>query len=140
MTAAEIRGAVVIAGEASGPLCRLSKPISFWGGVDPETGRIIDPRHPDHGRDISETILALPAAIGSSSSSAVMLELLRHDTAPAGLLIGGLDTILTLGIIVARELGYPTIPVVRVGVDEFAALPSEGRIRITQEGVVAAVE
>ena len=140
MTAAEIRGAVVIPGEASGHLCRLSKPISFWGGVDPETGRIIDPRHPDYGRDISKTILALPAAIGSSSSSAVMLELLRHDTAPAGLLIGGTDTILTLGVIVARELGYSSIPVVRVGVDEFAALPSEGRIRITQEGVVAAVE
>ncbi len=140
MTAAEIRGAVVIPGEASGPLCRLSKPISFWGGVDPETGRIIDPRHPDYGRGISKTILALPAAIGSSSSSAVMLELLRHDTAPAGLLIGGTDTILTLGIIVARELGYSSIPVVRVGVEEFAALPSEGRIRITQEGVVAAVE
>ncbi len=140
MTAAEIRGAVVIPGEASGPLCRLSKPISFWGGVDPETGRIIDTRHPAHGRDISKTILALPAAIGSSSSSAVMLELLRHDTAPAGLLIGGTDTILTLGIIVARELGYPSIPVVRVGVNEFDALPSEGKIRITQEGVVAAVE
>ena len=140
MTAPEIRGAVVIPGEASGPLCKLSKPISFWGGVDPETGRIIDPRHPDHGRDISDTILALPAAIGSSSSSAVMLELLRHDTAPAGLLIGGTDTILTLGIIVARELGYPTIPVVRVGVDEFNALPFEGKIRITQEGIVAAAE
>ncbi len=140
MTAAEVRGAVVIPGEASGHICRLSKPISFWGGVDPETGRIIDPRHPDHGRYISKTILALPAAIGSSSSSAVMLELLRRDNAPAGLLIGGMDTILTLGIIVAREMGYRSIPVVRVGVDEFAALPSEGKIRITQEGVVAAVE
>ena len=136
----DIQGTVVVAGDASGPLCRLAKPISLWGGVDPATGRVIDPRHPDHGRLISGTILVLASTIGSSSSSAVMLELLRRDTAPAALLLGTVDAIMTLGIIVARELGYPSIPVVRLESEALDALPTSGSVRVTKEGVVAPIE
>ncbi len=134
------RGTALIAGIATGPLCKLAKPISFWGGVDPVTGRVIDPRHPNHGCHISGTILVLPGTIGSSSSSAIMLELLRNDTAPAGLVVGTTDAILTLGIIVAGELGYRTIPVVRLGVDDQAALPASGTARITEAGAIVLVQ
>ncbi len=134
-----IRGTTLIAGTATGPLRKLAKPISFWGGVDPATSRVIDPRHPDHGCHISGTILVLPGTIGSSSSSAIMLELLRNDAAPAGLVVGTTDAILTLGIIVAGELGYRTIPVVRVGIDDQAALPASGTVRITEGGAIITV-
>ena len=64
-----VKGSVLISGEGSGPLLRLGHPISFWGGVDPRTGLICDPRHPDYGVCITGTVLALPSAVGSSSSS-----------------------------------------------------------------------
>lgn len=54
-------------------------------------------------------------AIGSSSSSAIMLELLRNGVAPAAIVLGSTDAILVLGILVAEELGYPSIPLVDVG-------------------------
>ena len=88
-----VQGNVILAGVATGPLLVLSKPISLWGGVEPSTGRIIDPRHPDHGTDISGSILVLPATIGSSSSSAIMLELLRQRHAPAAVLLGRVDVV-----------------------------------------------
>ena len=50
------RGRVLVAGEAAGPLLRLAAPISFWGGVDAGTGRIADPRHPDHGTSIAGSV------------------------------------------------------------------------------------
>ena len=134
----QIQGTVVIAGDASGPICRLEKPISFWGGVDPATGRIIDPRHPDHGRVISRSVLAMESTIGSSSSSAIMLELLRHNTAPAALLLGTVDAILTLGILVAEELGYASIPVVRMQIADLKSLPAAGWVDVTTAGVVSA--
>lgn len=61
-------------------------------------------------------------AIGSSSSSAIMLELLRNDVAPAAIVLGSTDAILVLGILVAEELGYASIPLIEVGGDGFERL------------------
>jgi predicted aconitase with swiveling domain len=109
-----VEARVLIGGEAEGPLLRLAEPISFWGGVDPASGVITQPRHPDHGRNIAGTVLALPRAIGSSSSSAVLLELIFGGRAPRALLLGEADAILALGVVVAREMGYGSIPVLEV--------------------------
>lgn len=136
---ADIAGArILIPGAADGPLLRLRAPISFWGGVDPKTGRIADPRHPDHGASIAGTVLAVPATIGSSSSSAVMLELMRGGTAPAALLLGAVDAILTLGVVVAREMGYGTIPVLAMSPEALIALSANGtRLRVADGRVTA---
>lgn len=132
MSVADVTEArILIPGEAEGPLLRLSAPISFWGGVEPKTGRIADPRHPEHGAGIAGTVLALPATVGSSSSSSVMLELMREGTAPAALLLGAVDAILTLGVVVAREMGYGSIPVLAASSGALAALPANGaRLRV----------
>jgi predicted aconitase with swiveling domain len=126
-------GRVLIAGEAEGPLLRLAAPLSLWGGVDPASGLITQPRHPDHGRSIAGTVLAMPRTIGSSSSSAVLLELLSNGHAPCALLLGEVDAILCLGVIVAREMGYATIPVLEVDV---AGLPERAVVRVSRDGRV----
>ena len=138
MTAQTLQGRVLVPGEAEGRVLALAAPISFWGGVDPATGRIADPRHPDHGAEIAGRVLALPAAIGSSSSSAIMLELLRNGKAPAALLLGAVDAILVLGVIVARELGEPTIPVLALDPGDLACLPRDGWIKVERDGTVSA--
>jgi predicted aconitase with swiveling domain len=124
---------VLIAGEAEGPLLRLAAPLSLWGGVDPASGLITQPRHPDHGRSIAGTVLAMPRTIGSSSSSAVLLELLFNGHAPCALLLGEVDAILCLGVIVAREMGYASIPVLEY--DE-AGLSERGVLRVSRDGRV----
>jgi len=135
---ADIAGArILIPGAADGPLLRLRAPISFWGGVDPKSGRLADPRHPDHGASIAGTVLAVPETIGSSSSSAVMLELMRGGAAPAALLLGEVDAILTLGVVVAREMGYGSIPVLALSRASFAALPRNGTPLHVEDGRIA---
>jgi hypothetical protein len=104
----------LVVGTAIGPLLRLTHPISFWGGVDPVRGEIVDPRHPEYGRRIAGTVLLVPSAVGSSSSSAIMLELMREGRAPAAILMGRADAILALGVVVGRELGYASLPVLEV--------------------------
>jgi predicted aconitase with swiveling domain len=118
-----VTGRVLVDGVGSGPLLRLTAPISLWGGVDPIAGTIADPRHPQFRASIAGIVLAIPYAIGSSSSSAIMLERLREVTAPAAVVMGRADAILALGVIVARELGYATIPVLELplqGLDDVA--------------------
>src|SRR5690606_36293683 len=98
----------------------LTAPISFWGGVDPMTGHIADVRHPQHGQSVSGKVLFLPGTIGSSSASAVLLELTRNGRAPAALVLHEPDAILLLGLIVAREMGWKTPAAVRLDGDRFA--------------------
>lgn len=133
-----VRGRVLVAGTGQGPLLRLHAPISFWGGVDPASGRVADPRHPDHGVSITGAVLAVTATVGSSSSSAVMLELLREGTAPAALLMGKADAILALGVVVAGELGYPTIPVLELPPDRMKALP-DGILGVLDDGRMGSI-
>ena len=131
-----VRARVLVPGSAKGRLMRLSAPISLWGGIDPGSGVIIDPRHPDYERSIVGTVLAIPGAVGSSSSSAIMLELLREGTAPAAVIMGCADAILALGVLVSMELGHPVCPVLEV---EFNALEefSEGALlTVTSQGMV----
>ena len=130
-----IRGETLMpgAGEAEGPLFRLAAPISFWGGVDPATGDIIDARHPDGGRNIAGTVLALPGTIGSSSSSSVLLELVHAGRAPAALLLAEPDAILLLGLVVARDMGWPAPPALKCDAAGLATL-AEGRYRVRSDG------
>jgi predicted aconitase with swiveling domain len=132
----ELRGRPLVAGEGRGPLLRLTHPISFWGGVDPTSGQIVDPRHPEFEFSITGTVLAIPAAVGSSSSSAIMLELLREGTAPAAILMGKADAILALGGIVGQELGYAPIPIVEVAPTELERLPDGAEVTVHADGRV----
>lgn len=133
-------GRPLVAGRAEGSLLRLTHPISFWGGVDPTSGTVVDPRHPQHGATIAGKVLAVPSAVGSSSSSAIMLELVREGRAPAAILMGRADAILALGVVVARELGYEPIPVVEVVARALEALPDGARLRVDERGGVTLLE
>ena len=102
----------LVAGSATGTALVLEEPLSLWGGIDPATGDIVDPRHPQHGANVAGRILVLPSGRGSSSSSSVLAEAIRARTAPAAIVLGEADPILALGVIVARELYGNTVPVV----------------------------
>jgi predicted aconitase with swiveling domain len=106
-------------GHASGPALVLDEPLSFWGGLDPSTGRLIDVRHPQRGSIVTARVLVMPAGRGSSSSSSVLAEAIRAGTAPAAIVLRSSDPIVALGAIVASELYAILMPVV-VGGDAIA--------------------
>lgn len=110
----------LVAGEAQGRALVLDEPLSFWGGVDPATGDIVDVHHPQRGANVAGRVLVMPSGRGSSSSSSVLAEAIRAGTAPAAIVLAEPDPILALGAIVARELYDVAMPVVvasRVDVD-----------------------
>lgn len=127
---------VLVAGSGSGEILVLEEPVSFWGAVDPLSGKIIDRRHPQFGECIKGRIVLLSRSIGSSSGSAILLETLYRGCGPAGIILGEVDQILTLGAVVAREMGYTLIPVLQLDPSEFSKL--EGRVSIDEGGGIAA--
>lgn len=132
-----VKAEPVIAGAARGRVLRLDAPVSFWGGVDPASGTLTDPRADHCGESIAGRVLMLPATRGSSSSSAVMLELLARGRAPAAVVIGTVDAILGLGIIVAREIGHRPIPLLRLAPDAQANFADGMMVAIAEDGAIA---
>lgn len=127
---------MLVAGAAEGPLLRLTRPVSFWGGVDPRTGRIADPRHPQAGVPLAGCIVAMERVIGSCSGSSVLLELAFARLAPAALILGEPDAIATLGAVVAAAMELPPIPVLLLPAALHERLPP--RLRIAPDGRLAA--
>jgi len=135
---AELSGRILVGGVGAGPVLRLEEPLSFWGGVDPATGRIIDRRHARCGESVAGRVLVMPYGRGSSSSSSVLLEGVRLGTAPAVVVLRELDGILALGAAVARELYEQSPPVVLLEAADWEALREgdeasvdvSGRLRI----------
>lgn len=119
-------GETLVAGEGSGAILRIDDPISFWGGIDPKTAKITDPRHPRHGERLTGRVVAIAELRGSSSSSAVLLELIHARIAPAAILLRGTDAILALGALVAHEMNYGDLAMVKLSPDDFTLL-TEGR-------------
>jgi predicted aconitase with swiveling domain len=117
----------LVAGTAKGPALVLDEPLSLWGGLDPETGSVIDVRHPQRGANVTGCVLVMPSGRGSSSSSSVLAEAIRAGTAPAAIVLGEADPILALGAIVARELYGTVVPVV---VARIEAIRSGDAVRV----------
>ena len=131
-----MRADPILPGRAEGTVLRLDGPLSFWGGVDPYSGALTDPRSPHHGVRIGGRVLMVPETRGSSSSSAVMLELLAAGLAPAAIVMGRLDAILGLGILVAREMGWRTIPLLVLPAADQTGYRDGERVAIAEDGTI----
>jgi predicted aconitase with swiveling domain len=103
---------VLVDGTATAEVLRLDEPLSFWGGVDPHTGDIIEKRHPQFGGSVAGKLVSMPAGRGSSSASSILAETLRLGVGPVGIVLEASDGILVAGALAARELYDAQCPVV----------------------------
>jgi predicted aconitase with swiveling domain len=123
-------GRTLVEGEANGPALVLSEPVSFWGGLDPSTGRIVEANHPQRGMSVTGRILVMPSGRGSSSSATVLAESIRSGTGPAGIVLRDADDILVVGALVAAELYGVSIPVVLAAPGGFDAIRNGQRLSL----------
>ncbi|MDM8522027.1 DUF126 domain-containing protein [Desulfococcaceae bacterium HSG8] len=117
-----LKGKCVVPGKCEGEVIVTSQSVSFWGGVDPGTGRVNDPRHELFGESISGKVLAFPFGKGSSTGSLIMLELVRTGRAPAGMVTIRIEPILAAGPIVSKYFYGKEVPMITLGEDEFSML------------------
>ena len=109
--AAAVRLLLPLEGAVEAPVLAWDAPLSFWGGLDPATGRIVDRDHPGRGTSVSGAILCLLSGRGSSSSSSTLAEALRRGTGPAAVVLGRADPVIVTGALVAQELYGVVCPV-----------------------------
>ncbi|HET7095320.1 MAG TPA: DUF126 domain-containing protein, partial [Thermomicrobiales bacterium] len=108
------RGIALVAGSARGAALVTETPLSFWGGLDPDSGEVIDRRHPWNGKFAANHVLAMPHGRGSCSASGVLLEAAASGVGPAAIIVSRVDPVVGLGAILADELLDRVVPVVLI--------------------------
>ncbi|KXT06206.1 hypothetical protein AC578_1393 [Pseudocercospora eumusae] len=122
----------------SGEILYAPIPLSFWGGIDPASGEIVDRHHPLSGSIVRDRILVLPSGRGSCSGSVAMLEMLLNGNAPAALIFTSHEEILIAGVIVAQILFGKQIPV--YSMDELDAKMLHNGANAKVEGEILFIE
>ncbi len=105
-------GRRVVGGRAEGLVLAAEKPLSFLGGVDPETGVVRDPESPVHGETVADRVLAVPQAKGSTVGSYVLYGLRKRGLAPRAVVAAKAEAILAVGAVIGE---VPTVD--RISVD-----------------------
>ena len=98
-----LRGRVIVSDDTfRGEALVSKKPISFLGGVDPNTGVIIEKNHDLEGKCVKGKILCFPHGHGSTVGSYVMYALAKNDTAPKAIINEKADPVVVVGAVLAR--------------------------------------
>jgi predicted aconitase with swiveling domain len=134
-----MRAITLVPGTAEGEVFVMAEPLSFWGGLDPATGAIIDRWHPQCGTVLTGKVVVMERGRGSSSGSSVLAEAIRAGTAPAAIVMLTRDAIVTLGALVGRELYGKDCPVVMAEAADWPALTAAGRLTVEAGGEGAAI-
>jgi len=96
-----MRGRVIKAGRAEGPALVSPAPISFLGGVDPDSGVVLEAGHPLEGRSVAGTMLVFPTGKGSTVGSYTILRLARNGRGPVAIINAESEAIVAVGAIIA---------------------------------------
>jgi predicted aconitase with swiveling domain len=117
-----MEGRPLVEGPVNGTALVLTEPLSFWGGLDPPTGEIVEANHPQRGEVVTGRILVMPSGRGSSSSATVLAESIRLGTGPSAIVLGEPDEIIAIGALVAEALYGVTTAVFVASHDAYAAI------------------
>ncbi|KAJ34448.1 hypothetical protein BW45_03755, partial [Agrobacterium tumefaciens] len=137
MSSAVPQARSILTGAAEGPVISTTEALSFWGGVDPATGRVIDVHHPLHGVSLTGGVLFMPTSRGSCTGSGVLLDLILTGRAPSALVFCEAEDVLTLGALVAAEMFERALPVVRLDAESFARFSRAAHVRIDENSIEA---
>ena len=129
----EVSAVTLAPGRGGGAPLLLEEPLSFWGGLDPTTGRIIDRWHPQAGARVAGRVLMMPEGRGSSSGSATLAEAIRLGVGPAAILLLKRDAIVIVGALVAAELYGRLHPVALIATGDWVRLGAAGRLEVRAE-------
>ncbi|AAK88767.1 hypothetical protein EN41_21900 [Agrobacterium tumefaciens] len=127
----------ILAGAAEGKVIATTEALSFWGGVDPATGKVIDVHHPLHGICLTGGVLFMPTSRGSCTGSGVLLDLILTGRAPSALVFCEAEDVLTLGALVAAEMFDKALPVIRLDAETFSRFSRAAHVSIDQNTIKA---
>ena len=109
-----INGRSICPGTATGQALCTSMGISFFGGVDPDSGIVVEKGHELFGQSIAGKILVFPTGKGSTVGSYTLYRLMKNSKAPAAILNAECETITAVGCIISEIPCIDHLPLVNL--------------------------
>lgn len=106
-----MQGRIIKAGKAEGEALVSPEPIGFLGGIDPETGCVVEPGHCLRGECVTNRVLVFPTGKGSTVGSYTLYRMAIAGTAPAAIVNAESEAIVAVGAIMA---GIPMVDLVDI--------------------------
>ena len=98
----ELKGRTISKGIVKKEALVTSQPISFYGGVDPNTGELIEKGHELQGKSLKGKILVFPNGKGSTVGSYTLYRMKKNGVAPAGIINRECETVVAVGAIISE--------------------------------------
>ena len=123
----QLKGRIIYRGKAEGEALVTTQPISFYGGVDPNTGVVTEKGHELQGQSVNGKILVFPQGKGSTVGSYTLYRLKKNGVAPAGMINKETETIVAVGAIISE---IPFVDKI-----DISKIKAGNKIRIENEAV-----
>ena len=107
----KLKGRKIFPGRAEGEALVTSMAISFFGGVDPDTGVVVERDHELEGQSVSGRVLIFPTGKGSTVGSYTLYRLKLNGKAPAAIVNAECEPITAVGCIIAEIPCVDHIPI-----------------------------
>jgi uncharacterized protein len=127
-----MQGRVIRAGRAAGQALVSPVPIGFLGGVDPDSGVVVEPNHPLNGQSVAGRVLVFPTGKGSTVGSYTILRLARNGVAPAAMINADSEAIVAVGAIIADIPMVDQVAIALIGNGDWVVVDND-TVEIHQE-------
>ncbi|MDO8647406.1 MAG: DUF126 domain-containing protein [Candidatus Diapherotrites archaeon] len=123
-----LKGRKICAGKAKGEAIVSNQGISFYGGVDPNTGIVVEKGHELEGKSIAGKILVFPQGKGSTVGSYTMYRLKKNGKAPLAIINKECETIVAVGAIISEIPCIDKIDISQIKTGQNLAVDAENGI------------
>jgi predicted aconitase with swiveling domain len=137
-------GRPLVAGIADGQTMVLSGPLNLWDGLNPKTGEIVEPGHPERGQSIHGRLLILRHGLSGATVAIALTEALRNNVGPAGVVLPQADLTVVMASVIAGDLYERQIPILELPMsdmqgiaDNVPARIEDGNLTFAQEAMVS---
>ena len=132
----EIKCRGLVKGKAQGEALVARTTLSFWGEVDPVSGRVIASGHPLEGQHLRGKVLVIESTKGSSATPLVIGLAHREGNAPVAFVNTNVDCLAVLGCVVNQipmvaELERDPFEIIQSG-DQVEVDADDGQIIVTK--------
>ena len=111
-------------------------PLSFWGGVDVETGVIQDVHNELCNENMSGKVLCIPYDRGSCSGSGMIFEMIRKDTNPAAILCIEAEAVLALGPVIGKKVYGREMPIRTVSAEVLSQIHTGDTVTFADDSII----
>lgn len=125
-----LKGRVIKSGTVEGIALASPDPIGFLGGVDPETGIVVEPGHPLEGQCVANRVLVFPTGKGSTVGSYTLYRMAKVGTAPVAIVNADSEAIVAVGAIIGDIPMVDRIDITRLETGDLVRL--EGNVVVVK--------